>query len=207
VEGRPLEDDELIERAKQGDVRSYEELVARYQGIAVRTAYVITRGTADAEDAAQEAFVKAYYALGRFRPGAPFRPWLLRIVANEASNRRRAARRREGLVLRLAEDRPSGDAAPSPEAAVLAGERERLLLEALAILGEADRTVIAYRYFLDLSEAEMAATLGVRPGTVKSRLSRALARLRSVLPERFPVPGDQPLLEDEPVTGSEATDG
>jgi RNA polymerase sigma factor (sigma-70 family) len=207
VEGRPLEDDELIDRAKQGDVRSYEELVARYQGIAVRTAYVITRGTADAEDAAQEAFVKAYYALGRFRPGAPFRPWLLRIVANEASNRRRAARRREGLVLRLAEDRPSGDAAPSPEAAVLAGERERLLLEALAILREADRTVIAYRYFLDLSEAEMAATLGVRPGTVKSRLSRALARLRSVLPERFPVPGDQPLLEDEPVTGSEATDG
>jgi RNA polymerase sigma factor (sigma-70 family) len=178
VEGRPLEDEELIERARHGDVRSYEELVQRYQGIAVRTAYLITRAAADAEDAAQEAFVKAYFALGRFRAGAPFRPWLLRIVSNEARNRRRSDRRREHLALRLAEDRPSGDAAPSPEASVLAAERDRLLLEALGGLKEDDRLVIGYRYFLELSEAEMATALGCRRGTVKSRLSRALARLR-----------------------------
>jgi RNA polymerase sigma-70 factor (ECF subfamily) len=195
VEGRPLdrsEDDELIERAKHGDVRSYEQLVERYQGIAVRTAYLVTRASQDAEDAAQEAFVKAYYALSRFRDGAPFRPWLLRIVTNEASNRVRSARRRERLALRVAErDRPSGDAAPSPEAAALEGERDRLLLDAVARLPRRDQQVIAYRYFLDLSEAEMAQALGVRPGTVKSRLSRAMGRLRRLLGDLGPAPGPE----------------
>jgi RNA polymerase sigma factor (sigma-70 family) len=190
VEGRPLdrsEDDELIERAKHGDVRSYEQLVERYQGIAVRTAYLVTRASQDAEDAAQEAFVKAYYALPRFRDGAPFRPWLLRIVTNEASNRVRSARRRERLALRVAErDRPSGDAAPSPEAAALELERDRVLLDAVARLPRRDQQVIGYRYFLDLSEAEMAQALGVRPGTIKSRLSRAMGRLRRLLGDLGP---------------------
>ena len=71
---------------------AYQELVHRYEGIALRTAYLLSGGSGDAEDAALDAFTKAYYALPRFRPGAPFRPWLLRIVANEARNRRRAAR-------------------------------------------------------------------------------------------------------------------
>ena len=81
----------LIERACHGDIGAYEELVRQHQDLAYRTAYLITGGAAEAEDAAQEAFVKAYYALGRFRAGAPFRPWLLRIVVNEARNRRKAA--------------------------------------------------------------------------------------------------------------------
>lgn len=166
-------------------MRSYEELVQRHQGVAVRTAYLITRATADAEDAAQDAFMKAYHALGRFRPGAPFRPWLLRIVSNEARNRRRSDRRRETLALRLAEDRPPGDAAPSPEAAALAGERRRVLLDAVNDLREEDRLVIGYRYFLELSEQETAAVLGCRPGTVKSRLSRAKGRLRETLAGRL----------------------
>ena len=88
VEGRPLEEAELIERARRGEVVAYEELVLRYQDVAIRTAYLIAPDS-DAEDAAQEAFVKAWSALPRFRAGSPFRPWLLRIVANEASNRRR----------------------------------------------------------------------------------------------------------------------
>ena len=119
VEGRPLEDEqgsdaELIDRARRGEVMAYETLVRRYQDAAVRTAYVIAPD-GDAEDAVQEAFVKAYRALDRFRDGSPFRPWLLRIVANEARNRRRSAGRRTGLALRAAEDRRPGDAAPSPE--------------------------------------------------------------------------------------------
>jgi RNA polymerase sigma factor (sigma-70 family) len=134
VEGRPLEDVDLIERARDGDVRAYGDLVDRYRDIAFRTAYLITRSAADAEDAAQEAFVKAYYALGRFRTQSPFRPWILRIVANEARNRVRSARRREGLVLRVAEDRPSGGAAPSPESAALDRERDEALLAAMAQL-------------------------------------------------------------------------
>ena len=183
MEGRPLEDVDLIERARDGDVRAYGDLVERYRDIAFRTAYLVTRSAADAEDAAQEAFVKAYYALGRFRTQSPFRPWILRIVANEARNRVRSARRREGLALRVAEDRPSGGAAPSPEAVALDRERDEALLAAMAQLSEPDRQIITCRYLLDLSEAETADTLGIRRGTVKSRLSRALGRLRQVLPE------------------------
>ena len=180
VEGRPLEDAELIMRARQGEVMAYEELVRRYQDVAVRTAYVISPD-GDAEDAAQEAFVKAYEALGRFRPDAPFRPWLLSIVANEARNRRRSSGRRAGLALRAAEDRPLGDAAPSPESAVLANEARGRLLAAVNALRDEDREVIGARYFLELSEAETADALGIPRGTVKSRLSRALDRLRAQL--------------------------
>jgi RNA polymerase sigma factor (sigma-70 family) len=182
--GRPLEDAELVERARQGDVSAYEQLVRRYQDLAARTAYVITGGAADAQDAVQEGFVKAYYALGRFRAGAPFRPWLLRIVANEAINRRRAARRHTNLALRAAEGRLTGDAVPSPEGAALAQEEQQELLAAMAGLRPEDRLVIAYRFWFDLSEAEMAEALGCARGTVKSRLSRAIGRLREAFPER-----------------------
>jgi len=174
---------ELVERAREGDTRAFEVLVKRYQGIAQRTAYVVAGNAGDAADAAQTAFIKAYYALGRFRKGAAFRPWLLKIVANEARNRRRSAGRREGLRLRLEEDPPREGAAPSPEAAVLAAEPRRVLVEAINSLKEEERQVIALRYFLDLSEKEMAAALGVARGTVKSRLSRAMTRLRTVLDE------------------------
>lgn len=163
-------------------MHAYERLVASYQGIAHRTAYLLTGSPADAEDAAQEAFVKAYYALPRFRPGAPFRPWLLKIVANEAISRRRVAGRTERLNLRLTEVRPSGDAVPSPEAATLREEERKQLLEAVGRLGERDRLVIACRYWLELSEAETAEVLGCARGTVKSRLSRALRRLAAELP-------------------------
>jgi RNA polymerase sigma-70 factor (ECF subfamily) len=177
-----VDDAELVELAKDGDVRAYGELVERYREVAFRTAYLIARNAADAEDAAQEAFVKAYYALGRFRSGERFRPWILRIAANEARNRRRSAGRRERIALRLAERGGSGDAAPSPDAAAMATESRAMLLHALEELPERDRLVVGYRYLLELSEAETAAALGVRPGTVKSRLSRALARLRDALP-------------------------
>jgi RNA polymerase sigma factor (sigma-70 family) len=190
VEGRPLQDAELVELAKGGDVRAYGELVERYREVAFRTAYLVARNAADAEDAAQDAFVKAYYALGRFRQGEPFRPWILRIASNEARNRRRSAGRRERLTLRLAEPRGTGDAAPSPDAAAIASESRAEVLAAMETLTERDRLVIAYRYLLDLSEAETAAALGVRPGTVKSRLSRALARLRQALPPGFALEED-----------------
>lgn len=180
VEGRPLDDNELVERARLGEVSAYEELVRRYQGIAHRTAVLIA-GAAEADDAAQTAFVKAYYALGRFRAGAPFRPWILRIVANEARNRRKASGRRTALEVRLATAAPSADAAPSPEGAAVAREAREAVLAALRELPERDRGVVACRYLLDLSEAETAEVLGVAKGTVKSRLSRAFVRLRERL--------------------------
>jgi len=150
-----------------------------YQGIAFRTAYLLTGSAADAEDAAQTAFVKAWRALPRFRAGSPFRPWLLRIVANEAHNRRRSAGRAYALQLRAAAAEPSGDAAPSPEGTMLGREEREVLVAAVQRLDERDRDVLTCRYLLELSEEETATVLDVRRGTVKSRAARALARLRT----------------------------
>jgi RNA polymerase sigma factor (sigma-70 family) len=180
VGGRTSEDAELTARAHDGDVGAYEELVTRYQDIAFRVALMIVHNRGDAEDAVQDAFVKAYFALPRFRPGAAFRPWILRIVVNEARNRSRSARRREGLSLRVATT-GTGEAPASPEATALAREDAESLAAALDRLPERDRLVVAYRYLFEMSEAETAVALDVRPGTVKSRLSRALVRLRTEL--------------------------
>jgi RNA polymerase sigma factor (sigma-70 family) len=178
MEGRPAEEAELFARAQRGDQGAFEEIVQRYQQIAFRLAYVITGSPADAEDAAQEGMLKAYRALHTFRTGAEPRPWLLRIVANEARNRARSAGRRRQLQLRLAGDFRPGDAAPSPEAAAMAADEHRRLLAAVNGLGDDDRLVITSRYLLQLSGEETAAALGIPEGTVKSRLSRALDRLR-----------------------------
>ncbi len=181
MEGRPLDDAELAERARRGDIDAYEALIATYQQVAFRVAYLITRDEGEAQDAVQDAFVRAYYALDRFRSGASFKPWLLRIVSNQARNRRRSAGRRLDLATRVGANRPSGDAAPSPEGTVLADEDKDRLLAAVNKLKEEDRLIISYRYFLELSEAETAALMRRPKGTVKSRLSRALARLREQL--------------------------
>jgi RNA polymerase sigma factor (sigma-70 family) len=180
VEGRPLEDAELARRAREGDDAAYEDLVKRYGQMAFRVAWLVTHDRGEAEDSAQEAFVKAYYALPRFRPDSPFRPWLLKIVANEARNRARSTRRRQGLALRTVAV-SDGDAAPSPETAALAQADRETLIAALNRLPPPDREVIGYRFLLGLSEAETADVLAVRIGTAKSRLSRAMSRLRTVL--------------------------
>src|SRR5687767_15772453 len=117
-------------------------LVERYQQIAFRTAYLIAGDASEAEDAAQEAFVKAYRALDRFRDHTPLRPWLLTIVANEARNPRKASTRRAVLALRAAASPvgpASGDAAPSPEAAVLAAEPRARLVDAMSTLRDEER--------------------------------------------------------------------
>jgi RNA polymerase sigma factor (sigma-70 family) len=178
VEGRPLDEELLVQRAKNGDVSAYTDLVRAHQGIALRVAYLVLGDASEAEDTTQVAFMKAYRALGRFRAGAGFRPWLLRIVRNEALNRRRSAGRRAGLALKIASDPVSGDAAPSPEAVVVRDDDRRRLLEAVEQLPPGLRAVIEYRYFLGLSEAETARALAMATGTVKSRSARAIERLR-----------------------------
>ena len=183
MEDRPPQEARLVDRAKRGELDAYEEIVRLHQTIAFRTAWMITRSAADAEEATQDAFVKAHAALGRFREGAPFRPWLLAIVANEARNRVRSAGRRASLALRVAEERRPGDAVPSPEAALLDSERRDELLTAIERLPDQAREAIACRYLLDLSEEETAAALDCPRGTVKSRVSRALDRLRAELGE------------------------
>jgi RNA polymerase sigma factor (sigma-70 family) len=179
VVGRPPDSEAaLVERARDGDAVAYGSLVRAHQDIAFRVACLAGGSASEAEEAAQEGFVKAWRALPRFRAGAPFRPWLLAIVANEARNRRRAAGRRAGLALRAAELAERDPGAPSPETQLLTTMRRDALLAALGELDERDRSVLTCRYLLELSEEETAAALGCRRGTVKSRTSRALARLR-----------------------------
>jgi len=175
------DDHQLIAAAKAGDQRAYGQLLERHQAVAFRAAFLITGSAAEAEDAAQDACVKAWLALGRFRPEAPFRPWLIRIAINEARNRRRGAGRRAALVLRLGPESAVVGPAPPAESDVLARERRANLASAVRRLREDDQLVIAARYFVGLSEAETAIALGLRRGTVKSRLSRALIRLQSEL--------------------------
>lgn len=172
----------LVRRAKDGDIDAYRQLVRCHEGVSFRVAVLIAGNTADAEDAANDAMVKAFYAMGRFRSEAPFRPWLLRIVANEARNRRRSSGRRAQLAGRAqSARRSSGDAAPSPEDAVIASLEHQALFEAIGRLDQRDREVISLRYLAELSEAETAAALGCALGTAKSRLHRALGRLRGAM--------------------------
>lgn len=184
VEGRPLEERELIASAKNRDTRAFEQLVRIHQRIALRVAYLVVRDHSEAEDVTQDAFVKAYRSLDGFRAEAPFRPWLLRIVRNEAVNRVRGTQRRERLALKTINDPVSGDAAPSPEAEVMSEQERGRLLALIDDLPERYRSVVVHRYLLDLSEQETSEVLGLPVGTVKSRNSRALQRLRrSLAPE------------------------
>ena len=201
VAGPPLDDQQLIDRARGGDAAAYGQLVQRHQQIAFRTAFVFTRSAADAEEAAQDGFVKAWRALARFRAGEPFRPWLLAIVANEARTKRRAAGRRDDWTRRAAvaatATAPDGGAF-DPLAAAIAGERREELLSALSALAPRDREVLSLRYLLDMSEGDMAQALGCRPGTVKSRVSRALGRLRAELEGSHGVRPDRARTEERP---------
>ncbi|GAA2792973.1 sigma-70 family RNA polymerase sigma factor [Kribbella solani] len=166
-------------RVRAGESAAYGELVNRHAPVAKRTAVFLGAG-ADADDVVQEAFVKAYRGLAGFRDGAPFRPWLLRIVANETRNlmRTRGRRsRREELAAPL-------DVVLDPAEEAVSLERRTELLSAVRALPEPMRLVVTCRYLLDLDEAETAAVLGWPRGTVKSRLHRALGRLREALPDK-----------------------
>lgn len=155
-------------------------LVARYTLRAHRAAFLLGAGE-EADDVVQEAFVKAFRHLSRFRAGTPFGPWLLRIVANETRNLTRSRRRREALALRLGTAGPGGTAAGGPVDEVLAAERRARLVAAVGALPDRERQVLVCRYFLDLSEAQTAQVLAWPLGSVKSRTARALTRLRGLL--------------------------
>ena len=169
-------DDRLIRSAIGGDTDAFGVLVNRHQH-AVRRFAIALVGPDDADDVAQDSFVRAYRALATFTLRSPFRPWLLRIVANQAANHRRSTWRRERRHA-LVVARPAA-VEPEPGEAVEHTDERRRLIAALATLPEKDRQVLIIRYLLDYSEAETAEVLACAPGTVKSRTSRALAKLRT----------------------------
>ena len=178
--GRDIEDAEAVARACDGDLDAYCVLVARYTLRAHRAAFLLGAGE-ESDDVVQEAFVKAFRHLSRFRVGEPFGPWLLRIVANETKNLSRSRRRRAALALRLGTAESPGPATDGPIDEVLAAERRARLLAVVSELPHRQRQVLVCRYFLDLSEAETAQVLDWPLGSVKSRTSRAVNKLRGLL--------------------------
>ena len=166
-------DASLVAAVLGGDPAAYGHLVRRHAPMAKRMA-VIWGAADEADDVVQDAFVQAYAALPRFRAGAEFRPWLLAIVRNLTRNTLRARGRRAAREAFVAAEWVVADVA---DAALGAVRRDRLLAGVRRLPHDL-REVVACRYLLELSEAETAGTLGIAAGTVKSRLHRALVRLR-----------------------------
>lgn len=182
--GSHLEDETLIAAAQHGDAGAFEELVRRYQEAAFRAAFLVLRDADEAQDAAQEAFVKAFKALSRFKRGLEFRPWLLRIVVNQSLTMLRSRRRGSAAAERLAAGVQS--LPHTIDEAVIDRERARLVWAALDSLREQERVVVYLRYFLNLPERELAEYLGCAQGTVKSRLHRSLRKLRDIVVQQYP---------------------
>ncbi|MEM9651921.1 MAG: sigma-70 family RNA polymerase sigma factor [Actinomycetota bacterium] len=174
-------DGQLVHAAKDGDFGAFGELVRRHQRDAIRIAAIALGSSTGADDTAQEAFIKAHRSLHRFREDAPFRPWLFRIVTNTARNRLRHEGRQSNLRTRVAVLATSDPASPEEIAGHLADRDE--LVAAINRLEVADRLILAYRWYHQMTEAEIAEAMGCRRGTAKSRLSRAMNRLRLELEE------------------------
>ncbi len=175
---------EVVTRARGGDASAYAVLVQDHQDAAFRSAYLILRDSQAAEDVVQDSFIRAFRSLDRFREQSSFRPWLLRIVTNLALNQVRSQRRRLSLLERIGGQARQDE--PPAEALVVHGEEAQTMWQAINQLRQEDRLVLYLRYFLELSEHDMAQVIDKAPGTVKSRLSRAGRRLREVIERDYP---------------------
>ncbi len=173
---------ELITAARQGNTAAWEELVSAHQEPVFRLAYLLLGDPDEAQDIAQETFIRAYYALPRFDLSCPLRPWLLRIASNLTKNRQRSLGRFLTALTRFARE-PKNE----PETPSRAGDDADLLWQAVRRLAEPHRQVLYLRYFMELPETEIAQTLNIAPGTVKSRLHRAHHSLRNLITRDYPV--------------------
>jgi RNA polymerase sigma factor (sigma-70 family) len=173
-------EDGLVRRARIGDADAYGDLVRGHHRSALRVATVVLGTAEGADDVVQQAMEQAWRSIRRFQPGRAFRPWLLHIVANTARNDRRSRGRRASLAVRVGRA-VARDVVASPEDVVVSESERQRVVTALNRLRASDRLVIALRHFEQLSEREMSEVLGRPVGTVKSRLARAMARLRTEL--------------------------
>jgi RNA polymerase sigma-70 factor (ECF subfamily) len=168
---------EQITAARQGNAAAWEVIVSAHQEPIFRLAYLLLGDPDDAQDVAQETFIHAYRSLSRFDTSLPMRPWLLRITSNLAKNRRRSLGRFFAAITRFAREEETQPAAR---------EEADLLWQAIRRLDPAHQQVLYLRYFLEMSESEMSQMLQIAPGTVKSRLHRALDHLHDVIDRHFP---------------------
>jgi len=180
-----VDESTLIRRAANGDPAAWEPLVLAHQESVFRLSYLLLGDPDDAQDIAQETFLRAWKHLRRFDPARPLRPWLLSIASNLASNRRRSAGRYVSALMRAFRSEPA--TANSLEEKSAQHMEASDLWKAVRNLSMPDQQVIYLRYFLELSVAETAQALNAPEGTVKSRLSRALERLRGIIQQDFPV--------------------
>lgn len=178
-----MDESTLISRSKNGDTAAWEPLVRKHQQPVFRFAYLLLGDPDDAEDVAQETFLRAWKYLKRFDTTRPLRPWLLSITSNLASNWRRSAGRYFSALTRAFRDEPVPDSIEEKSTQRMQADE---LWEAVQSLKTADQQVVYLRYFLDLSVAETAEVLQIAEGTVKSRLSRALKKLRKIIQDDFP---------------------
>lgn len=175
---------DLVRRAQAGNQEAWTELVRLHQQGVFRLAYLHLGDAAEAEDVAQDCFVRAYRSLRRFDVQRPVRPWLLRITSNLASNRRRSAGRYWAALQRAGREQPLEAVGPERSSAGAAEANE--LWAAVRRLPERMQNVIYLRYFLELSIEETAAALDLPQGTVKSQTHRALASLQDVIRNHYP---------------------
>jgi RNA polymerase sigma-70 factor (ECF subfamily) len=183
-----LDESTLVRHAANGDAAAWEPLVLAHQEAVFRLSYLLLGDPDDAEDVAQETFLRAWKYLKRFDATRPLRPWLLSIASNLASNRRRSAGRYFAAIARAFQEKPALTTVEEKSTQRL---EARDLWKAVQTLNVSDQQVVYLRFFLDLSVAETAQALQVAEGTVKSRLSRALDKLRDVIEQDFPVLADK----------------
>jgi RNA polymerase sigma-70 factor (ECF subfamily) len=184
-----VDESTLVRHAASGDAAAWEPLVLAHQEAVFRLCYLLLGDPDDAEDVAQETFLRAWNHLKRFDTTRPLRPWLLSIASNLASNRRRSAGRYLAALTRAFRNEPPSST--STEEKTVGHMEASELWKAVQNLSVPDQQVIYLRYFLDLPVAETAEALQVAEGTVKSRLSRALDRLRGIIQQDFPVLADR----------------
>lgn len=184
-----MDEQTAINRLKRGDIGGLAALVERYEVRAVRAAYLITHDRTTAEDVVQNAFLRAFQRIDQFDDARPFAPWFMRSVVNAAIQAARRSQRTLSLDRDSADGYDAGtfaerlpDPRPGPADEVEMAELRATVWEALAQLSPEQRAVVVLRYYLDLTDAEMADELAIPPGTIRWRLHAARKRLRGLLP-------------------------
>ena len=191
VDQASLDEAAIVRLACQGDEIAWESIVRAHQTPVFRLAYLLLGAADEAEDIAQETFIRAHRSLARFDTTRPLRPWLLKIATNLARNHHRSMGRYLAALGRWFQFE-RGYPGDTVEARSDQRQEAEQLWRAIRELGMADQQIIFLRYFLDLSVTETAEAMGLVQGTVKSRLHRALGRLRKVIEQDYPALRDWP---------------